>query len=41
VARLSKDREALHREAERMMCQAREVARVLMGEGLIPAPPGA
>jgi malate dehydrogenase (oxaloacetate-decarboxylating) len=39
VARLAKSREALHREAERMMRQAREAVRVFMREGLIPAPP--
>jgi hypothetical protein len=40
VASLAKSREVLHHEAERMMRQARESVRVLMSEGLIPAPPG-
>jgi malate dehydrogenase (oxaloacetate-decarboxylating) len=40
VAGLAKSREDLHREAERMMRQAREAVRVLMSEGLISAPPG-
>jgi malate dehydrogenase (oxaloacetate-decarboxylating) len=39
VARLRKGREDLHREAAQAMRDAREATRLLMREGLIPAPP--
>jgi malate dehydrogenase (oxaloacetate-decarboxylating) len=39
VARLSKSREDLYEEAAKVMGQAREATRLLMREGLIPAPP--
>lgn len=40
VARLTKSREALHREAARTMREAREAVGLLMREGLIAPPPG-
>jgi malate dehydrogenase (oxaloacetate-decarboxylating) len=40
IAGLAKTRHELHRTAERVIWQARESVRLLMGEGLIPAPPG-
>jgi len=39
VARLSKSKEDLYEEAAKVMGQAREATRLLMREGLIPAPP--
>ena len=41
VARLAKTREQVHQEAVKAMSDAREATRLLMREGLIPAPPGA
>lgn len=41
LARLTKRRDQVHAEAVRVMGQAREATRVLMREGLIPAPPPA
>ncbi len=40
VARLAKPREQIHREAAKIMRDARETTRVLMREGLIREPPG-
>ena len=39
VARLARSGEELQRDAERVMRESREAVRVLMREGLIPAPP--
>ena len=39
VARLSKSKEDLYEDAAKVMGQAREATRLLMREGLIPAPP--
>ena len=39
LARLAKSREQIYGEAFRAMREAREATRVLMREGLIPAPP--
>jgi malate dehydrogenase (oxaloacetate-decarboxylating) len=41
VARLAKSREQVQAEAAKAMSDAREATRLLMREGLIPAPPGA
>jgi malate dehydrogenase (oxaloacetate-decarboxylating) len=40
VARLTRSAGELQREAERVMRESREAVRLLMREGLIPAPPG-